>query len=70
MIHLRTHQLKRKGDYWTIARTFCGMEADRRKNTTTSNEKVNCKECLRLMIMSLDGEVQSLAKRLDNRMDE
>lgn len=61
---LRTHQLKRQGDYWTIAKTFCDKERIR-EETTTTTAKVTCRECLRLSIISLEGEAKFLSERLE-----
>ncbi len=60
----RIHQLKRHGDYWTIARTLCGKER-LREHTTTTVHRVTCEECLRDILMVEQLKIEKLSKRLE-----
>lgn len=59
LIHKRTHQLKRFGDYWTIARTACGREINRDETTTTDTE-VTCPDCGRDILMIYQNKIKTI----------
>jgi hypothetical protein len=63
MKHKRTHQLKRHGDYWTIARTSCGRE-ELRKNTTTTDLEVTCPDCARDILMIYQNKINQIKENV------
>lgn len=63
----RTHQLKRQGDYWTIAKTLCGSEK-LRNETTTSNDRVTCKQCIRHIMMIYEMKLKNISDEWSGRL--
>lgn len=63
MKHKRTHQLKRYGDYWTVARTACGR-AIKREYTTTSDLEVTCPDCARDILMIYEKKIVQIKENV------